>query len=162
MRLVDDDREAAIPVQRADIVEDEGEFLNRRDDDLLAVGDEAPQVAGMLGVADGRADLRELLDGVADLLIENAPIGDHDHRVEYLAFVLGEPDQLVRQPGDGVRLARSRRMLDQHPPPRALRPGIGQQLADDIELMETREQLVALHLAGFRVPPLNDLGDSSR
>ena len=36
MRLVDDDREAAVPVQRADIVEDEGEFLNRRDDDLLA------------------------------------------------------------------------------------------------------------------------------
>ena len=47
--------------------------------------DEAPEVAGMLGVADRRADLRELLDGVADLLIEDAPVGDHDHRVENLA-----------------------------------------------------------------------------
>ena len=108
-------------MQRPDIVEDERELLNRRDDDLLAVGDEAAKVAGMLGVADGRADLRELLDGVADLLIEDAPVGDHDHRVEHLAGVIGEPHQLVRQPRDRVRLARSRRMLDQDAPPCALR-----------------------------------------
>ena len=31
-----------------------------------------PQVAGVLGVADRRADLRELLDRVADLLVEDA------------------------------------------------------------------------------------------
>ena len=49
-------------------------------------------------------------------------------------------------------------MLDQHAPPRALRLCVGEQLADDVELMEAREQLVALHLAGFRVAPLDDLG----
>ena len=47
MGLVDDDREAAIPVLRADIVEDEREFLDRRDDDLLSVGDETPEIAGV-------------------------------------------------------------------------------------------------------------------
>ena len=120
MRLVDDDREAAIPVQRADVVVDEGEFLNRRYDDLLAIGDEAPQVAGMLGVADSGANLRELLDGIANLLIEDAAVSDHDHRVEHLAAVIGEPDQLVSQPRDRVRLPRSRRMLDQYAPPCAL------------------------------------------
>jgi hypothetical protein len=45
MRLVDQDREAAVAMLRANIVEDEGKFLDRRDDDLLAVLDEAPQIA---------------------------------------------------------------------------------------------------------------------
>ena len=41
-----------------------------------------PQVAGVLGVADRRADLGELLDRVADLLVEDAAVGDDDDRVE--------------------------------------------------------------------------------
>ena len=66
----------------ADLVEDERELLDRRDDDLLAVLDELAQVAGVLGVADRRAHLGELLDRVADLLVEDAPVGDDDDRVE--------------------------------------------------------------------------------
>ncbi|MDC4222965.1 MAG: hypothetical protein MPW15_01625 [Candidatus Manganitrophus sp.] len=46
----------------ADLVQDERELLHRGDDDLLALVDEPPQVAGVLGVPDGRAHLRELLD----------------------------------------------------------------------------------------------------
>ena len=53
----------------ADLVEDERELLHRGDDDLLALCDELAQVAGVLGVADRRADLRELLDRVANLLV---------------------------------------------------------------------------------------------
>ena len=49
---------------------------------FLPLCDEPAQVAGMLGVADGGADLGELLDGVADLLVEDAPVGDDDDRVE--------------------------------------------------------------------------------
>jgi hypothetical protein len=48
MCLVDDDREAALFVFRADVVENEREFLNRRDDDLLAVGHEAAEIAASL------------------------------------------------------------------------------------------------------------------
>ena len=66
----------------ADLVEDERELLDRRDDDLLAALDEPPQVAGVLGMADRRADLGELLDRVADLLVEDASVGDDDDRVE--------------------------------------------------------------------------------
>ena len=66
----------------ADLVEDERELLHRRDDDLLAVLDELAQVARVLGMAHGRAHLGELLDRVADLLVEDAPVGDHDDRVE--------------------------------------------------------------------------------
>ena len=37
---------------------------------------------------DRRADLGELLDGVADLLVEDAPVGDDDDRVEDRLAVL--------------------------------------------------------------------------
>ena len=66
----------------ADLVEDERELLHRGDDDLLALVDELAQVARVLGVTHGRADLGELLDRVADLLVEDAPVGDDDDRVE--------------------------------------------------------------------------------
>ncbi len=46
--------------------------------------DELAKVAGVLGVPDDRADLGELLDGVADLLVEMRPVGDDDDRVEDL------------------------------------------------------------------------------
>jgi hypothetical protein len=48
--LVDDDGEGLAGFA-GDLVEDEGEFLHRRDDDLPALLDEAAQVAGALGVA---------------------------------------------------------------------------------------------------------------
>ena len=49
-------------------------------------------------------------------------------------------------------------MLDQDPAAGSLRLGVGEQLADHIELMKSREQLVTLYLAGFRILPFNDLG----
>ena len=49
---------------------------------FLPLFDELAQVAGVLGVADGGAHLGELLDGVADLLVEDAAVGDDDDRVE--------------------------------------------------------------------------------
>ncbi len=55
---------------------------------FLPLGDELAQVARVLGVADGRADLGELLDRVADLLVEDAPVGDDDDRVEDRRVVL--------------------------------------------------------------------------
>ena len=62
MRLVDDDRETAIAVLAADVVEDEREFLDRGDDDLLAALDEPAQIARVLGMPDRCAYLRELPD----------------------------------------------------------------------------------------------------
>ena len=56
--------------------------------------------------ADDGGDLGELLDVVADLLVEDPPVGDHDDRVEDRLAVLLQPDQLVGQPGDRVALAR--------------------------------------------------------
>jgi hypothetical protein len=134
MCLVDDDRKTSVPVLAADIVEDEREFLDRGDDDLLAALNEAPQISGMLGMPYRCADLDELPDRVADLLIEDNSVGDDDDRVEDRPAVGGEPDQLVREPSDRVRFARACRVLDQIAPAGAMRRGIGQELADDVEL----------------------------
>ena len=49
-------------------------------------------------------------------------------------------------------------MLNQVPLARAVRAGIGQQLAHDVELVIAREDLLALLLAGLRVLLLDDLG----
>ena len=55
---------------------------------FLPLLDELPQVAGMFGVADRRADLHELLDRLLDLVVEDAAVRHHDHGVEDLLFVL--------------------------------------------------------------------------
>ena len=65
---------------------------------VMSVG--ASALAGMLGMADRCSDLSELLDGVANLLIEDATIGHDDHGVEDLAGAVCEPYELVRQPSD--------------------------------------------------------------
>ena len=78
MRLVDDDGEALV-AHRADLVEYPRELLHRGDDDLLALLDEPPQVTGVLGMAHRGANLHELLDGLLDLIVEDAPVGDDDH-----------------------------------------------------------------------------------
>ena len=43
-----------------DLIQDVREFLDGRNDDLLAAFDELPQVAGVFGMADGRADLEKV------------------------------------------------------------------------------------------------------
>jgi len=80
-------------------------------------------------MANGGGDLGELLDGVADLLVEHAPVGDHNDRVEQCLALVLQPHKLVRQPGDGVALAAARRVLDQVTPADAALGGIGQQHA---------------------------------
>ena len=74
------------------------------------------------------------------------------------ASSLLEADQLVRQPGDGVRLAAAGRVLDQVAPARAVLPRVGQQLAHHVELVVARQDLHRLLLAGLRVLGLDDLG----
>ena len=80
--FVDDDREPTVSVLVTNLSEDKREFLDGRDDDLLAALDHFPKVRRVLRVANGRTDLRELLDGIPNLTVQDTPIG-HDHdRVE--------------------------------------------------------------------------------
>ena len=54
-----------------------------------------------------REGLTDILENYAQV-VENAPIGDHDDRVEHLLAAALDADELVREPGDGVRLAAAR------------------------------------------------------
>jgi hypothetical protein len=90
VRLVDDDREPATAMLVADLLQDERELLHRRDDDLLAALDdllaaldEPAQVPRAFRVSDRRTHLGELLDGVADLAVEQDAIRHHDDGVEH-------------------------------------------------------------------------------
>src|SRR5215831_11232025 len=100
MRLVDDDRELPSAVLAPDLVEDERELLHRGDYDLLPLGDKLPQVARVVGMSNCGAHLRELLDDVLDLLVQDLAIRDDDDGVEDRRLVLLEADELVREPGD--------------------------------------------------------------
>lgn len=156
MRLVDHDGKG-LAALGGDLVEDEGKFLHRRDDDLFPLLDELAQVTGPLGMTHGRTHLHELLDGRLDLVVEEAPVGDHDDRVEDLLVAALQTNELVRQPCDGVRLAAARRMLDQVALARAVRAHIGQRLPHHTELVVARPHLPALLLAGARVLLRDDL-----
>lgn len=100
MRFVDDDGKSAIAVRAPDVVEDEGKFLDRRNDDLLAAFNEPTKVARVLGVTHRRSHLRELFDGVANLLIEDASVRHDDDRVEQRRILMNEAYELVGQPSN--------------------------------------------------------------
>ena len=60
----------------------------------------------MLGMSHDGGHLGKLFDGVADLFVEDAAIGDHEDRVEERGAIFLQPDELMCQPGDGVDSSR--------------------------------------------------------
>ena len=94
------------------------------------------------------SNLGELLDGVANLLVQNPTVGDHDDGVEDWRAVSFETDQLMGQPSDGVRLAAPGRVLDQVAFPGAMPAGVRQQPPHYVELVVSRPDLHFLGLLG--------------
>ena len=103
-------------------------------------------------------DLRELLDRVPDLLVEDLPVRDDDYRIEEGRAVLLEPDELVGKPRDGVRLAASGRVLDQVPATGAPSGHVRQELAHHVQLVVARPYLLPPLASGLVVLALDDLG----
>jgi hypothetical protein len=82
----------------------------------------------------------ELVVGVLELAVEHPPVGDDHHLVEHLGVGgVVQRRQAVDQPGDGVGLARPRRVLHQVVGPRPVLPGGGLEPADGVPLMEAGE-----------------------
>ena len=69
MRFVDDDREVFPGSFAFHFIQNERELLHRGDDDLPSLRDEAPQVARLLGMAYGSADLHELFHRLLELVV---------------------------------------------------------------------------------------------
>ena len=164
MSLVDDDGEASVLVRFAKRRDDVREFFDRRDDDAPARLDGLAQSVGMRRPHDRVSDLHELPYGVADLLVEDAAVGDDEHGIDERTTVPFERDQLVGEPGDGVGLAAARAVLDQVASADAVCTHVGKQLLHDVELVVAREDLFLSRpavLVAFRYDlrvVLDDLG----
>jgi hypothetical protein len=85
----------------------------------------------------------ELEDGRLELAVEDNAIGDDDHLVEDLSVFGVEPREPVGEPGDRVRLAGARRVLNQVVPPRAAAAGVSDEPAYGVPLLEAREDQLA-------------------
>src|SRR5262249_43034611 len=104
MCLIDDDRKLPVAMLIADVIEDERELLDGRDNDLLAAFYELAKLCGALrNSPDSCLDLCELLDRFADLIVKDTSVGHNDNRGEQLGIVCLEPDELVGEPSDRVR-----------------------------------------------------------
>ena len=75
-----------------------GELLDGADDYLLALFDEAAQVARVVGVAHGGGNLGELADGAVYLVVQHHAVGDYNDGVEDGLAFLRQANQLPRQP----------------------------------------------------------------
>ena len=88
VRLVDDRRRSRRSGRLADLAPvDERELLERGDDDRHARSRAPRQAAREFSsiFCDDAVLVLELVDRVLELLVEHAPVGDDDHRVEDLA-----------------------------------------------------------------------------
>ena len=119
----------------------EGELLQRGNHDPGAVDQgfrELPAVA-----VDGLDDtlrMLDLIDGVLELTVEHAPIGDHHDAVEALAIlVVVQARQAMGEPRDAVGLAAAGGVLDQVVLSRAFLASRRDDLPHRIELMIARE-----------------------
>jgi hypothetical protein len=140
MSLVDDDRVAALGHAR-DLVDDEGELLEGRDDDArLLTHERGGELGGILvDLLDGAVGVLQLVDGVLELAVEHHTVGDDDNLVEHLLVTAVQGHEAVRQPSDRVRLARARRMLDQVAMPGAVLARVRLELQHRVPLMQPGE-----------------------
>ena len=106
MRLVDDYGKTLVFQRGSDLVEDERELMDRRDDDFFAALQELAQRLGVVRPSNKVPELREGVDVVAYLLVEVDAVGNDDDGVELRSGVgFLEENELVRKPRDRVRLA---------------------------------------------------------
>ena len=100
---------------------DDGELLERGDDDRRAAHQRGAELGRVLVDLLHYPELvLELVDGVLELLVEDAPVGDHHHRVEDpLVVLVVELGQAVGEPGDAVGLAGAGGVLDEVVVPRS-------------------------------------------
>ena len=145
MRLVHDHGKA-LARKLADLLGDDGEFLQGGHDDrpsgFQGLAELARSLVDVLHHAQG---LLELPDGLLELAVEHTPVG-HDHdRVEDASVIpIVQHRELVGQPGDGEALAAARRVLDQVALAGAVVTCVAHKAAHAVELLVARKDQVAL------------------
>ena len=144
-----------------DAIHDERELLHRGDDDLLAKLKVVLQLLCALAVGNDVLGFREQLDVVLELGIQHAPVCHHHHGIKQIRGARGVVllHQLIRQPCDGVGLARARRVLNQVGLAHPLLLGIHKNAAHNVELVIAGEEQCLSLLAGLLVFLDRELGE---
>ena len=145
--LIDDDRET-LTLKPLHAVDDVGEFLDCRGDDLrvaVQCDSEVGRVALVVHDADETGLVLQPQDGLLQLAVYNHAVCHDDHVIEDDLVVgvmqRGEP---VRQPCDGVGLARTCAMLDEIVLRRPVLGHVVEELSNDVELVVAREDDILL------------------
>ena len=149
MRLVGNDGVAALFEAHAvfNRPQYKGKSLDGDDDDGLRRLQGSRQLLGLGAIAFLVVDapyyavgVFKLVDRVLQLRVQHGAVSHHNHRVKLLLAVkLVQRRELVRHPGNRVRLARTRAVLNQVLLPRPLAARRRQQLAHRIPLVVARE-----------------------
>ena len=117
VRFVDQERHAQFLQFRVllDLLQHPGELLLGRDDDRLALLEEARQVVRLPRQTHHVLQVRELLDVLPDVRVERLAVGEDEDDIHQLLARAGleEAVQPVGQPADGERLAAAGGMIDQ-------------------------------------------------
>ena len=146
-----------------DLVQDEGELLERRYDD--DAGGLAREGVGELRrrlvyLLDDAVGVLELVDRVLKLPVEHDPVRDDHDLVENLPVRgIVEVGEAVGEPGYGVGLAGARGVLDQVALPRPVLPGVGGEGEHGIPLVVAGEDHGPL---GLRPPCPLDVHEPSK
>ena len=151
--FVDDHGKTLIREVR-DAIDNEGKLLNRGDDDLLTVLQRRSEIRRAHRRSDDVLHLGEILDVLAQLLVQQAAVGHDDHAIEQRRIqrlragqigLLGIAfNQLVGGPGNRIGFSRSGGVLNQVTLAYPMRSGMGQQLAYHVELVVARKDQVFL------------------
>ena len=88
MRLINDNSETILFVSGSNLRNNVWEFLNRGNNDALAVCDGFGKIAGVFCPGHSIADLHKLLDGIPDLFIEDTAVSDYNDRVQHRTPIL--------------------------------------------------------------------------
>ena len=113
MSLVDDNAKMLILEVGTNCLKDIWELMDNRDDDLLATLQMVTEFIRRLCPSDKVLKALEGHDVVLDLLVEIHSVSNYDHRIEQSLCAIQQIDQLISEPCDGVRLARTCRVLNQ-------------------------------------------------
>ena len=157
MRFVNNNGKPAVLVFRTDLRQSEGELLDRGNDDPFACCDSVGQVPGMLSPLYGLCYLHELLDGIADLLIQDTTVGNYDDGINQRMPILHKPNELMRKPCDRIGLAAAGAVLNQISFANAICLNIPEQGFHNVQLMIAGKDLLDSLFVGFRVSFLNNL-----
>src|ERR1039458_269691 len=141
MRLINDDG-VAPGLRVSDFVQDEGELLERRDDDLGLLTKQGPgQLVRILVDLDDHAfGVLELVNRVLELLVKHDPVSYHDDLVEDLAVGrIMQIRETMADPGNRVGFTRPRGVLDEVVLARASQLCVVFDFAHGIPLVEARK-----------------------